>query len=91
MDFLVSLNAALDGHLVWILPLASCGLVHIIIWNFSYKTYIIRGKHRSGKDITKVVHDVSEEKAVKAFRDFHKGTEVYSVQDTDQNGAGGTY
>ena len=50
MDFLVNLNTALDGHLVWILPLILCGLVHAINWNCSYKSYVIKGKHRNDKD-----------------------------------------
>ena len=91
MDFLVSLNTALDGHLVWILPLILCGLVHAIKWNFSYKTYVIKGKHKSSKDITKVIYSTSEEGAIKIFRDFHEGSEIYSVKDTDQDGMNGTY
>ena len=85
------MSAYWGGHLSWILALVLVGLVKAIIWNRTYKTYIIKGKHRSGKDIAKVVYDVSEEKAVKIFRDFHKGTEIYSVRDTDQNGMNGTY
>jgi hypothetical protein len=77
--------------LAWVIPLALVGLVHAIIWNRTYKTYVIKGKHRSSKDITKVVHSTSEEGAVKIFRDFHKGSEIYSVKDTDQNGMNETY
>ena len=91
MDFLVSLNAALDGHLAWILALAFCGLIHAFIWYRTYKTYVIKGKHRNSKDITKVIYSTSEEGAVKIFRDFHNGSEIYSVNDTDQNGWNGTY
>ena len=90
--------SALDGFiianhnwLVWVIPLALCGLVHAIIWNCSYKTYVIKGKHRSSKNITKVVYSTSEEGAVKIFQDFHKGSEIYSVKDTDQNGWNETY
>ena len=77
--------------LAWVIPLALVGLVHAIIWNRTYKTYVIKGKHESGRNMTKVVHTVSEDKAVKIFRDFHKGTEIHSVRDTDQNGMNGTY
>ena len=85
------MSAYWGGHLSWILALALVGLVKAIIWNRTYKTYVIKGKHKSGKDITKVVYDVSEENAVQIFQDFHKGTEIYSVKDTDQNGMNGTY
>ena len=85
------MSAYLGGHLAWILALALCGLVHAIIWNRTYKTYVIKGKHRSSKDITKVVYSTSEEGAVKIFQDFHKGSEIYSVKDTDQNGWNETY
>jgi len=60
-------------------------LILILIWNCSYREYVIRGKHKNGKDITKVVHDISEKEAVSRFRGFHKGTEVYSIEDTDRN------
>ena len=85
------MSAYLGGHLAWILALVLCGLIHAFIWYRTYKTYVIKGKHESGRNMTKVVHTVSEDKAVKIFRDFHKGTEVHSVQDTDQNGMNGTY
>ena len=85
------MSAYWGGHLSWILALALVGLVKAIIWNRTYKTYVIKGKHRSSKDITKVVHSTSEEGAVKIFRDFHKGSEIYSVKDTDQNGMNETY
>ena len=39
----------------------------------------------------KVVYSTSEEGAVKIFQDFHKGSEIYSVKDTDQNGMNETY
>ena len=61
-------------------------LIHIINWKFAYRTYVIRGKHFYGKDIIRVIHANSEEKAVNCFREFYGGTEVYSVEDTDQNG-----
>ena len=61
-------------------------LILILIWNCSYREYVIRGKHKSGKDITKVVHDVSEKEAVSSFRGLHKGIEVYSIEDTSCNG-----
>jgi len=61
-------------------------LIHIINWKFAYRTYVIRGKHFYGKDIIRVIRANSEEKAVNCFREFHDGTEVYSVEDTDQNG-----
>jgi len=80
------MSAYWGGHLSWILALALVGLVKVIIWNRSYKTYIIKGKHRSSKDITKVIYSTSEEGAVKIFRDFHNGSEIHSVKDTDQNG-----
>jgi|TARA_R100001530_G_scaffold31585_3_gene24826 hypothetical protein len=80
------MSAYWGGHLSWILALALVGLVKVIIWNRSYKTYIIKGKHRSSKDITKVIYSTSEDGAVKIFRDFHNGSEIHSVKDTDQNG-----
>jgi len=61
-------------------------LIQILRWNCSYREYVIRGKHKSGKDITKVVHDVSEKEAVSSFRGLHKGIEVYSIEDTSCNG-----
>ena len=85
------MSAYWGGHLSWILALALVGLVKIIIWNRSYKTYVIKGKHRSSKDITKVIYSTSEDGAVKIFRDFHNGSEIHSVKDTDQNGWNGTY
>ena len=85
------MSAYWGGHLSWILALALLGLVKIIIWNRSYKTYVIKGKHRSSKDITKVIYSTSEEEAVQIFRDFHKGTEIHSVKDCDQNGWNDTY
>ena len=85
------MSAYWGGHLSWILALALVGLVKAIIWNRTYKTYVIKGKHKSSKDITKVVYSTSEEGAVKIFRDFHKGSEIYSVKDTDQDGWNGTY
>ena len=85
------MSAYWGGHLSWILALALLGLVKIIIWNRSYKTYVIKGKHRSSKDITKVIYSTSEEEAVQIFRDFHNGSEIYSVKDTDQNGWNGKY
>ena len=85
------MSAYWGGHLSWILALALVGLVKIIIWNRSYKTYVIKGKHRSSKDITKVIYSTSEEEAVQIFRDFHKGTEIHSVKDCDQNGWNDTY
>ena len=85
------MSAYWGGHLSWVLALALVGLVHAIIWNRTYKTYVIKGKHRSGRNMTKVVHTVSEDKAVKIYRDFHKGSEIHSVKDTDQNGMNGTY
>ena len=85
------MSAYWGGHLSWSLALALCGLVHAIIWNRTYKTYVIKGKHRNNKDITKVVYSTSEENAVQIFRDFHNGSEIYSVNDTDQNGWNGTY
>ena len=80
------MSAYWGGHLSWILALALVGLVKVIIWNRSYKTYVIKGKHRNSKDITKVVYSTSEERAVQIFRDFHNGSEIHSVKDTDQNG-----
>ncbi len=85
------MSAYWGGHLSWILALALVGLVKVIIWNRSYKTYIIKGKHRNSKDITKVIYSTSEENAVQIFRDFHNGSEIHSVKDTDQNGWNGTY
>ena len=85
------MSAYWGGHLSWILALALVGLVKVIIWNRSYKTYIIKGKHRNSKDITKVIYSTSEDKAVKIFRDFHNGSEIHSVKDTDQNGWNGKY
>ena len=85
------MSAYWGGHLSWILALALVGLVKAIIWNRTYKTYVIKGKHKSSKDITKVIYSTSEEGAVKIFRDFHKGTEIHSVKDTDQDGWNGTY
>ena len=85
------MSAYWGGHLSWILALALVGLVKVIIWNRSYKTYVIKGKHRNSKDITKVVYSTSEERAVQIFRDFHNGSEIHSVKDTDQNGWNGTY
>ena len=85
------MSAYWGGHLSWILALALVGLVKAIIWNRSYKTYVIKGKHRNSKDITKVVYSTSEERAVQIFRDFHNGTEIHSVKDCDQNGWNGTY
>ena len=85
------MSAYWGGHLSWILALALVGLVHAIIWNRTYKTYVIKGKHRSSKDITKVVYSTSEEGAVKIFRDFHKGSEIHSVKDCDQNNWNDTY
>jgi hypothetical protein len=85
------MSAYWGGHLSWILALALVGLVKAIIWNRTYKTYVIKGKHRNSKDITKVIYSTSEEGAVKIFRDFHKGSEIYSVKDTDQDGWNETY
>jgi hypothetical protein len=85
------MSAYWGGHLSWILALALVGLVKAIIWNRTYKTYVIKGKHRSSKDITKVVYSTSEEGAVKIFQDFHEGSKIYSVKDTDQNGWNETY
>ena len=85
------MSAYWGGHLSWLLALALVGLVKVIIWNRSYKTYVIKGKHRSSKDITKVIYSTSEEEAVQIFRDFHNGSEIYSVKDTDQNGWNGKY
>ena len=85
------MSAYWGGHLSWILALALVGLVKVIIWNRSYKTYVIKGKHRSSKDITKVIYSTSEEEAVQIFRDFHNGSEIHSVKDTDQNGWNGKY
>jgi cytoskeletal protein RodZ len=85
------MSAYWGGHLSWILALALVGLVKAIIWNRSYKTYVIKGKHRNSKDITKVVYSTSEENAVQIFRDFHNGSEIHSVKDCDQNGWNGKY
>ena len=85
------MSAYWGGHLSWILALALVGLVKVIIWNRSYKTYVIKGKHRNSKDITKVVYSTSEERAVQIFRDFHNGSEIHSVEDCDQNGWNDTY
>ena len=85
------MSAYWGGHLSWILALALVGLVKAIIWNRSYKTYVIKGKHRNSKDITKVVYSTSEERAVQIFRDFHNGSEIHSVEDCDQNGWNDTY
>ena len=91
MSALDAFIIANHNWLAWVIPLALLGLVKIIIWNRSYKTYVIKGKHRNGKDITKVVYSTSEEMAVQIFRDFHNGSEIYSVKDTDQNGWNGKY
>ena len=91
MSALDAFIIANHNWLAWVIPLALVGLVHAIVWNRTYKTYVIKGKHRSSKDITKVVYSTSEEGAVKIFQDFHKGTEIHSVRDTDQNGMNGTY
>ena len=91
MSALDAFIIANHNWLAWVIPLALVGLVHAIIWNRTYKTYVIKGKHRSSKDITKVIYDVSEEGAVKIFRDFHKGTEIHSVKDCDQNNWNDTY
>ena len=85
------MSAYWGGHLSWILALVLVGLVKAIIWNLTYKTYVIKGKHRNSKDITKVVYSTSEENAVQIFRDFHNGSEIHSVKDCDQNGWNGTY
>ena len=91
MSALDAFIIANHNWLAWVIPLVLVGLVKIIIWNRSYKTYVIKGKHRSSKDITKVIYSTSEDEAVQIFRDFHKGTEIHSVKDTDQNGMNGTY
>ena len=91
MSALDAFIIANHNWLAWVIPLALVGLVHAIIWNRTYKTYVIKGKHRSGKNITKVVYTVSEDKAVKIFRDFHNGSEIHSVEDCDQNGWNDTY
>ena len=91
MSALDAFIIANHNWLVWVIPLVLVGLVHAIIWNRTYKTYVIKGKHRSGRNIIKVVHTVSEDKAVEIFRDFHNGSEIHSVKDTDQNGWNGTY
>ena len=91
MSALDAFIIANHNWLVWVIPLALVGLVKAIIWNRSYKTYVIKGKHRNSKDITKVVYSTSEERAVQIFRDFHKGTEIHSVKDCDQNNWNDTY
>ena len=91
MSALDAFIIANHNWLAWVIPLALVGLVHAIIWNRSYKTYVIKGKHRNGKDITKVVYSTSEERAVQIFRDFHNGSEIHSVEDCDQNGWNDTY
>ena len=91
MSALDAFIIANHNWLAWVIPLALLGLVKIIIWNRSYKTYVIKGKHRSSKDITKVIYSTSEEEAVQIFRDFHKGTEIHSVKDCDQNNWNDTY
>ena len=91
MSALDAFIIANHNWLVWVIPLALVGLVHAIIWNRTYKTYVIKGKHRNSKDITKVIYSTSEEGAVKIFRDFHKGTEIHSVKDCDQNNWNDTY
>ena len=91
MSALDAFIIANHNWLAWVIPLVLLGLVKIIIWNRSYKTYVIKGKHRSSKDITKVIYSTSEEEAVQIFRDFHKGTEIHSVKDCDQNGWNDTY
>ena len=91
MSALDAFIIANHNWLAWVIPLVLVGLVKIIIWNRSYKTYVIKGKHRNSKHITKVVYSTSEENAVKIFRDFHNGSEIHSVKDTDQNGWNGTY
>ena len=91
MSALDAFIIANHNWLVWVIPLVLLGLVKIIIWNRSYKTYVIKGKHRSSKDITKVIYSTSEEEAVQIFRDFHKGTEIHSVKDCDQNNWNDTY
>ncbi len=85
MSALDAFIIANHNWLAWVIPLVLVGLVKIIIWNRSYKTYVIKGKHRSSKDITKVIYSTSEEEAVQIFRDFHKGTEIHSVKDVDQH------
>ena len=91
MSALDAFIIANHNWLAWVIPLVLVGLVKIIIWNRSYKTYVIKGKHRNSKDITKVVYSTSEERAVQIFRDFHKGTEIHSVKDCDQNNWNDTY
>ena len=91
MSALDAFIIANHNWLAWVIPLVLVGLVKIIIWNRSYKTYVIKGKHRSSKDITKVIYSTSEEEAVQIFRDFHKGTEIHSVKDCDQNNWNDTY
>ena len=91
MSALDAFIIANHNWLAWVIPLVLLGLVKIIIWNRSYKTYVIKGKHRSSKDITKVIYSTSEEEAVQIFRDFHKGTEIHSVKDCDQNNWNDTY
>ncbi len=91
MSALDAFIIANHNWLAWVIPLVLVGLVKIIIWNRSYKTYVIKGKHRNDKDITKVIYSTSEDEAVQIFRDFHNGSEIYSVKDTDQNGWNGKY
>ena len=91
MSALDAFIIANHNWLAWVIPLVLLGLVKIIIWNRSYKTYVIKGKHRSSKDITKVIYSTSEEEAVQIFRDFHNGTEIHSVKDCDQNNWNDTY
>ena len=91
MSALDAFIIANHNWLAWVIPLVLVGLVKIIIWNRSYKTYVIKGKHRNSKDITKVIYSTSEENAVQIFRDFHNGSEIHSVEDCDQNGWNDTY
>ena len=91
MSALDAFIIANHNWLAWVIPLVLLGLVKIIIWNRSYKTYVIKGKHRSGKDITKVIYSTSEDEAVQIFRNFHNGSEIHSVKDCDQNGWNDTY
>ena len=60
MSALDAFIIANHNWLVWVIPLVLVGLVKAIIWNRSYKTYVIKGKHRNSKDITKVVYSTSE-------------------------------
>ena len=55
MSALDAFIIANHNWLAWVIPLALVGLVHAIIWNRTYKTYVIKGKHRNSKDITNVV------------------------------------